>query len=137
MVKQLLSIAVLCAILPYVVAFSIKNNENIQQQQPTSQRRSFLNKISTTFLIATTSSSTIIPTTNNANAVVLDNSQIKVGTLKELTPKKQNNAFVKEEQQSIIYLLIINKFVMLEVIMYEDIWVLWEQVVDCLVLKRQ
>lgn len=106
MVKQLLSIAVLCAILPCVVAFSVKNNENmnIQQQQSTSQRRSFLNKISTTFLIATTSSSTIIPTTNNANAVVLDNSQIKVGTLKDLTPEEAEQRF-REGRETLDYLL--------------------------------
>ena len=97
MVKQLLSI-VLCAIfLPYTGAFSVKNNESIQQQ-PTTQRRSFLNKISTTFLIATTSSSTIIPINNNANAVVLDNSQIKVGTLKDLTPEEAEQRFREVSQ---------------------------------------
>ena len=105
MVKQLLSIVVLCIILlPCVVAFSIKNNESIQQQE-TSQRRSFLNKISTTFLIATTTTSTIIPTTiTNANAVVLDNSQIKVGTLKELTPEEAEQRF-REGRETLDYLL--------------------------------
>ena len=102
MLKQLL-LTVLCVILlPYVAAFSIKNNENIQQQQ-TSQRRSFLQKSISTFLIATTTS-TIIPTTNNANAVVLDNSQIKVGTLADLTPEEAEQRF-REGRKSLDYLL--------------------------------
>jgi len=104
MAKQLLLTVLYAIFLPCAVAFSIKNNENIQQQQPTSQRRSFLNKISTTFLVATTSSS-IIPTTNNANAVVLDNSQIKVGTLKELTPEEAEQRF-REGRETLDYLLI-------------------------------
>jgi len=105
MAKQLLiSIAILCTILPPCTgAFSVKNNESIQQQQ-TYQRRSFLNKISTTFLIATTTTSTRIPTTNNANAVVLDNSQIKVGTLKELTPEEAEQRF-REGRETLDYLL--------------------------------
>ena len=104
MAKQLLSIAILCAIfLPYTGAFSVKNNESIQQQE-TSQRRSFLQTSISTFLIATTTS-TIIPTTiTNANAVVLDNSQIKVGTLKDLTPEEAEQRF-REGRETLDYLL--------------------------------
>ena len=103
MAKQLLLTVLYAIFLPCVVAFSVKNNENIQQQQ-TSHRRSFLQKSLSTFLIATTTTSTIIPTTNNANAVVLDNSQIKVGTLNDLTPQEAEQRF-REGRETLDYLL--------------------------------